>query len=126
MEVLNQHGKSLNGAKVLILGAAYKKNIDDMRESPSLKLIEILRSKGAAVSYNDPYVPKLPPTRKYKFDMESVELTENNLQDFELILLSTDHDDYDYEFIIKNSKLVIDTRNAFRKKGIQSDKLYDA
>jgi UDP-N-acetyl-D-glucosamine dehydrogenase len=58
--------------------------------------------------------------------MESVELTENNLQDFELILLSTDHDDYDYEFIIKNSKLVIDTRNAFRKKGIQSDKLYDA
>lgn len=126
MEVLNQHGKSLNGAKVLILGAAYKKNIDDMRESPSLKLIEILRSKGADVSYNDPYVPKLPPTRKYNFDMESVEITEKNLQVFDLLLLSTDHDEYDYEFIIQNSKLVIDTRNAFRKQGIQSDKLYDA
>jgi len=126
MEILNDHGKSLKGSKVLILGAAYKKNIDDMRESPSLKLIEILRSKGAEVDYNDPYVPKLPATRKYNFDMNSVELTNDNLNKYDLILLSTDHDDYDYDFIMKNSKIVIDTRNAFIKHGIKSSNLFDA
>lgn len=126
MEILNDHGKSLKGSKVLLLGVAYKKNIDDMRESPSLKLIEILRSKGAEVDYNDPYVSKLPATRKYNYDMNSVELTKENLTKYDLILLSTDHDDYDYEFIIQNSKLVIDTRNAFTKHGIKSDKLFDA
>lgn len=77
-EVLNKYKKSLNGSKVLILGASYKKDIDDMRESPSLKLIEILREKGAKVDYNDPYVPKLPKTRKYQYDMESVELSKKN------------------------------------------------
>jgi len=126
MEILNDHGKSLKGSKVLILGAAYKKNIDDMRESPSLKLIEILRSKGAEVDYNDPYVPKLPATRKYNYDLNSVELTKDNLNKYDLILLSTDHDDYDYDFIMENSKIVIDTRNAFIKHGIKSDKLFDA
>ncbi len=126
MDILNDHGKSLKGSKILLLGAAYKKNIDDMRESPSLKLIEILRSKGAEVDYNDPYVPKLPATRKYNYDMNSVELTKENLTKYDLILLSTDHDDYDYEFLIQNSKLVVDTRNAFIKHGIKSDKLFDA
>lgn len=126
MEILNEHGKSLKGSKVLILGAAYKKNIDDMRESPSLKLIEILRSKGAEVDYNDPYVPKLPATRKYNFNMISVELSKENLNKYDFILLSTDHDDYDYEFITQNSKLIIDTRNAFTKHDIKSDKLFDA
>ncbi len=126
MEILNLQGKSLNGSKVLILGAAYKKNIDDMRESPSLKLIEILRSKGAEVDYNDPYVPKLPPSRKYNYDMNSVELSKDNLSKYDLVLLSTDHDDYDYQFLIQNSKLVIDTRNAFIKQGIHSEKLFDA
>jgi UDP-N-acetyl-D-glucosamine dehydrogenase len=111
VDSLNKHGKSVQGAKVLILGASYKKNIDDMRESPSLKLIEILREKGAEVDYNDPYVPKLPPTRKYNYDMSSVELTEENLQRYDLVLLSTDHDDYDKELIKSNSKLIVDTRN---------------
>ncbi|MCK9282636.1 MAG: nucleotide sugar dehydrogenase [Melioribacteraceae bacterium] len=115
VDALNKHGKSVQGAKVLILGASYKKNIDDMRESPSLKLIEILREKGAEVDYNDPYVPKLPPTRKYNYDMSSVELTEENLQKYDLVLLSTDHDDYDSKFIKKNSKLIVDTRNFFNK-----------
>jgi UDP-N-acetyl-D-glucosamine dehydrogenase len=82
-----------------------------MRESQSLKLIEILREKGAEVDYNDPYVPKLPSTRKYKYDMSSVELTEENLKSYDLVLLSTDHDSYDREFISKNSKLIVDTRN---------------
>ncbi len=126
MEVLNEHGKAMKGSKVLILGAAYKKNVDDMRESPSLKLIEILREKGAEVDYNDPYIPKLPPTRKYKYDMNSVELTEENISRYDLILLSTDHDDYDYKFIYEHAKLIVDTRNAFGKQGIKGEKLFKA
>ncbi len=123
-EVLNKYKKSLNGSKVLILGASYKKDIDDMRESPSLKLIEILREKGAKVDYNDPYVPKLPKTRKYEYDMKSVELSKKNLAKYDLILLSTDHTDYNYKFITTNSKLILDTRNAFERAGIKSEKVF--
>ncbi|GJQ64609.1 MAG: UDP-N-acetyl-D-glucosamine 6-dehydrogenase [Melioribacteraceae bacterium] len=126
MESLNLQKKSLNGSKVLILGAAYKKNIDDMRESPSLKLIEILREKGAEVDYNDPYVPVLPKTRKYHYEMQSVELTPENLDSYDLILLSTDHDDYDYKFIAEHSKLIVDSRNAFTKNGIILEKIVKA
>lgn len=123
-EVLNKNKKSLNGSKVLILGAAYKKDIDDMRESPSLKLIEILREKGAEVDYNDPYVPKLPQTRKYSYEMESVELTKNNIKNYDLILLSTDHSDYDYKMICDNAAVILDTRNAFEKAGIKNSKIF--
>lgn len=123
-EVLNKNKKSLNGSKVLIIGAAYKKDIDDMRESPSLKLIELLREKGADVDYNDPFVPKLPQTRKYNYEMESVELTEKNLKSYDLILLSTDHTKYDYKFISENSDLILDTRNAFERAGIKNSKIY--
>jgi UDP-N-acetyl-D-glucosamine dehydrogenase len=118
IEALNNKNKSITGSEILILGAAYKKNIDDMRESPTLKLIEILSNKGAKVSYNDPHVPKLPRTRHYNFEMESVELTEENLNKFDAIVVSTDHDLYDYNFIYENSKLIIDTRNAFKQKGL--------
>lgn len=123
-EALNQFEKALKGSKILILGAAYKKDIDDMRESPTLKLIEIFRNKGAAVDYNDPYVPKLPPTRKYQYDMESVELTEESLKRYDLVVLSTDHSDYDYKFIEENAELILDTRNAFAKNGIVTEKIY--
>ena len=123
-EVLNKFKKSLNGSKVLILGASYKKDIDDMRESPSLKLIEILREKGAIVDYNDPYVAKLPKTRKYNYDMESVELSKKNLAKYDLVLLSTDHSDYNYKFITANSKLILDTRNAFERAGVKSEKVF--
>ena len=126
MEVLNQYKKSLNGAKILILGAAYKKDIDDMRESPTLKLIELFLEKGATVDYNDPFVPKLPPTRKYKYDMTSVPLSAKNIKKYDLILLSTDHTDYDYKFIAANSKVIVDTRNAFGKRGIANKKIYKA
>ena len=125
-EALNGHQKSLNGSKVLVLGVAYKKNIDDMRESPSLKLIEILREKGGDVDYNDPYIPKLPPTRKYNYDMESIDLTKENLEDYDLVLLSTDHDDYDFQMIYDNSKLLVDTRNALKFKGIYNGKAIKA
>ena len=115
MEALNENKKSLNGSRVLLLGAAYKKNVDDMRESPSLKLIEILREKGAEVDYNDPYIPKLPKTRKYQYDMESVELTAENIASYDLILLSTNHDDYKehLDLIHNNAKVILDTRNMF-------------
>ena len=118
LEILNEHKKTLNGAKVLILGAAYKKDIDDMRESPSLKLISLFRKMGALVDYNDPFIPKLPPTRKYKFEMSSVELTPDNLASYDLVLLSTDHSGYDYKFIYEHAKLIVDTRNAFEKAGV--------
>ncbi|HZW39001.1 MAG: nucleotide sugar dehydrogenase [Syntrophothermus sp.] len=124
--LLNKNKKSLNGSKILILGAAYKKDIDDMRESPSLRLIELFGEQGVEVSYNDPYIPKLPKTRKYDFDMESVELTEANLKKFDVVLLSTDHSNYDYSFIEKNANLIVDTRNAFGKKGIKSEKIFKA
>ena len=126
IEVLNEHQKTLKGSKILILGAAYKKNVDDLRESPSLKLIEILREKGAEVDYNDPYLPKLPPTRKYKFDLYSVELRKDSLRLYDLIILATDHDDYNYDFIRKHAKLILDTRNAFKIHGLSDGKVYKA
>lgn len=123
-EALNKFKKALNGAKVLILGAAYKKDIDDMRESPTLKLIEIFREKGATVEYHDPLVPKLPKTRKYKYDLKSVKLMKEKLNSYDLVVLSTDHSIFDYKFIASNAKLIIDTRNAFETRGIKSKKIF--
>jgi len=117
IEALDAKGKTLNGSKILILGASYKKNIDDMRESPSLKLIEIIQNKNGLVDYCDPFVPKLPPTRKYKFEMESILLNPQSVKSYDAILLSTDHDNFDYEMIANNAQLIIDTRNAFGKRG---------
>jgi UDP-N-acetyl-D-glucosamine dehydrogenase len=124
--VLNNHGKAVNGSKVLILGASYKKNIDDMRESPTLKLIEIFESKGAFVDYSDSYIPKLPSTRKYSYDKESVKLTEENLKKYDIVVLSTDHDNFDYKLIAENSKLIIDTRNVFSRNGLSNTNIYKA
>ncbi len=117
---LNNDKKALNGSKVLLLGAAYKKDIDDMRESPSLRLIELFEREGAEVDFNDPYVPKLYKMRKYDYTMESIELSAENLQKYDLVVLSTDHTDYDYQFIADNSKLILDTRNAFEKAGVKA------
>ncbi len=125
-EVLNKYKKSLNGSKVLILGVSYKKDIDDMRESPSLKLIEILREQGAKVDYSDPYVPKLPYVRKYKYDMKSVGLSKEKISKYDLILLSTDHSSFNYEMINKYAKVIVDTRNAFEKHNIKGNKIYKA
>jgi UDP-N-acetyl-D-glucosamine dehydrogenase len=112
MEALNEHGKSLKGSKVLVLGAAYKKDIDDPRESPSFKLMELLLEKGAEVDYNDPYVPVLPEMRMYDIRRTSVELTEKNLAAYDCVLVSTDHTAYDFNFITKHAQLLVDTRNA--------------
>jgi UDP-N-acetyl-D-glucosamine dehydrogenase len=120
-KLLNSCKKALNGSKILLLGAAYKKDIDDMRESPSLRLIELFEREGADVDFNDPYVPKLYKMRKYDYTMESVEISAENLNNYDLVVLSTDHSDYDYKFIAENSKLILDTRNAFEKNGVKAD-----
>lgn len=112
MEALNERRKSLKGSKVLVLGLAYKKDIDDLRESPSIELIELLRQKGAKVDYNDPYIPKTHKQRRHDLGMTSKELSAKMLAGYDVVLISTDHSDYDYDWIVKNAKLVVDTRNA--------------
>jgi len=126
VEVLNSVGKTINGSKILILGMSYKKNVDDLRESPSLKLYEIFSSKGANVDYSDPYFPELPELRKYKLNIKSVDLTEENLKNYDLVVLSTDHDAFDYNFILNNSNLILDTRNAFKLNGLANGKVFKA
>ncbi len=112
MEALNEHKKSLKGSKVLVLGLAYKKDIDDLRESPSIELIELLREKGAKVDYNDPYIPRTHRQRQHDLKMVSKKLSARMLAGYDVVLISTDHSDYDYDQIVKNAKLVVDTRNA--------------
>ncbi|MFH1540661.1 MAG: nucleotide sugar dehydrogenase [Elusimicrobiota bacterium] len=113
---LNEKGVALKNSKILILGMAYKKDSDDIRESPSLELLEILEKKGAIVSYNDPYISKIPKMRRHQIEKKSVDITTNNLKKFDAVLISTNHTLYDYDFILKNSKLIVDTRNAIEKK----------
>jgi len=115
IEALNDRGKSIRGAKVLILGVAYKKDVDDVRESPALKIIKLLLEKGASVEYNDPYIPLMPPTRKYKFNMRSVPLDGERLKESDVVILVTDHTAYDYDWILQNASLIVDTRGAIRK-----------
>jgi UDP-N-acetyl-D-glucosamine dehydrogenase len=116
---LNQHKKALNGSKVLVLGVAYKKDIDDLRESPALTIIELLQKEGAQVSYNDPYFPVVGKGRKYDLQMKCTPL--ENLGQYDCVLIVTDHSDYDYERIVRESSLVVDTRKATR--GIHSPKI---
>jgi UDP-N-acetyl-D-glucosamine dehydrogenase len=112
MEALNQQSKSLKGSKVLVLGLAYKKDIDDLRESPSVELVELLRQKGAKVDYNDPYIPKTHKQRQHNLGMTSKKLSAKMLAGYDVVLISTNHTDYDYDWIVKNAKLIVDTRNA--------------
>ena len=112
---LNGHEKSVKGSKILLLGVAYKKDVDDLRESPSLKLLELLNARGAVLDYNDPYFPALHKMRHYDFsNMKSVELSPQRLATYDCVLIATDHTSYDYEAIVRDSKLVVDTRNATR------------
>jgi len=119
VRALNQHRKALNGSKVLVLGVAYKRDIDDLRESPALTIIELLQKEGAKVSYNDPYFPEVGRGRKYDLHMKCAPL--ENLGQYDCVLIVTDHSDYDYQRIVRESELVVDTRNATR--GISSAKI---
>ena len=121
---LNDRRKSLKGSKILLLGVAYKKDVDDLRESPSLKLLELLTSRGARVDYNDPYFPALFKMRHYDFsDLRSVELTPAHLAAYDCVLIATDHSSYDYTSIVRHSELVVDSRNATRNIKQHRDKI---
>jgi UDP-N-acetyl-D-glucosamine dehydrogenase len=109
---LNERGRAVKGSRVLVLGLAYKKDVDDLRESPSIELIEMLRELGARVDYNDPHIPRTHKGREHDLQMRSVSLTAANLKKYDAVLIATDHTVYDYDLIVKNSKLVIDSRNA--------------
>jgi UDP-N-acetyl-D-glucosamine dehydrogenase len=118
-KALNQHKKALNGSRILVLGVAYKKDIDDLRESPALTIIELLQEQGAVVSYNDPFFPTVGKGRKYDLQMKCAPL--ENLGQYDCALIITNHSDYDYHRIVRESHLVVDTRNA--TKGIDSPKI---
>jgi len=115
-DTLNGRGKSVKDSKILILGVAYKRDIDDIRESPALKIMELLIEKGAQVLYNDPYIPRLHKMRRYDFGITSRKLSEKLLSQMDAVVIVTDHTVYDYNWIVKHAHLIIDTRNA--TKGI--------
>ncbi len=111
-EALNRRKQCLQDARIMVLGVAYKKDVDDLRESPSLRIIKLLQERGALVDYHDPYFPHLHKMREYDFKLSSVELTPESLSSYAAIMIVTDHSSYDYEFIVRHARLVVDTRNA--------------
>lgn len=124
-EALNSQGKPLKDSRILVLGIAYKKDVDDNRESPAVKIIDILKQKGAMVSYHDPHIPRCSGMRHYPdLDMESVPLTAETLSQADLVLLVTDHSDYDLDLIASQARLILDTRNAF--KGHKAEHIFKA
>ncbi len=115
-DALNQRQKAVKGSRILVLGVAYKKDVDDLRESPTLKIMQLLIEHGAQVDYNDPYFAQLHKMRHYDYSqMSSVELTAANLAGYDCVVIATDHSSYDYQAIVEASQLVIDTRNATRR-----------
>jgi UDP-N-acetyl-D-glucosamine dehydrogenase len=115
----DRFGKALKGAKILIIGLAYKKNVDDMRESPALTLIELLEARGAKVSYHDPFIPSIKPSREHGAltGRKSVALNAKHLKASDAVMIVTDHDDVDYRLVAANARLILDTRNAMAKTG---------
>lgn len=111
-DALNAKKKAINGSRILVLGLAYKRDVDDIRESPSIELIEMLRSRGAKVDYNDPHVAKTPKQREHNLNMSSKKLTTASVKSYDCVLIATDHSAYDYEWLVKNARLIVDTRNA--------------
>ena len=114
MDALNDRGKSMKGAKVLVLGIAYKRDVDDMRESPSVALMELLEEKGAIVEYTDPHVPVFPTMREHHFDLSSVEPTPEKIAEYDMLMLATDHAKFDYEMFQQHAQLIIDTRGIYQ------------
>lgn len=125
IDALNKNGKCLRNSNILILGIAYKKDTDDIRESPGVEIIDILKEKGARVDYNDPFIPSFSGMRHYpNLSMKSVELSEKKLKKYDCVVIITNHSQYDYKWIVKDSKLVVDTRNATKK--LKSSKIIKA
>ncbi len=112
-QALNSNKKSVNGSRILILGISYKKNVDDMRESPSVLLMEKLRELGAEISYSDPHIPVFPKMREHQFDLSSIPLNPKTIAEYDCLLLATDHDKFDYAMIKDNAQLIIDSRGKY-------------
>jgi UDP-N-acetyl-D-glucosamine dehydrogenase len=112
-DALNDRGRAMRGSRVLVLGVAYKKNVDDPRESPCIELMELLQEKGAHIAYSDPHIPVFPRMREHYFDLKSVELTAQSLGSFDCVIVGTNHDLFDYALIKKHSKLIVDTRGVY-------------
>ncbi len=110
---LNERGKALKGSRALVLGVPYKKNVDDMRESPAVELMEMLAAKGARVEYSDPHIPVFPKLRKHQFDLRTTSLIPNTIGQFDIVLLATDHDAFDYQMIADHAQLIVDTRGVY-------------
>ena len=110
---LNRRQKALNGSRILVLGIAYKKNVDDMRESPSVLLMERLEALGAHIDYSDPYFPSFPEMREHSFTLDSVPLTPESIAGYDCLLVATDHDGFDYDMILANASLIVDTRGRY-------------
>jgi UDP-N-acetyl-D-glucosamine dehydrogenase len=122
MNALNERAKALKNSRILVLGVAYKKNVDDQRESPSLKIIQLLNRKGAQVAYHDPYAPTCSNHRHYpEIDLQSVPLTPEQLQEYDAVIIATDHDSVNYKLVIEHSALIVDTRNVLAKKGFEPE-----
>ena len=115
IEALNSVGKALRGSRILVLGVAYKKNLDDLRESPAIEILEKLLARGALADYSDPHVPRFPKLRQHKLDLSSVEVTAASVASYDAVLLLTDHDAFDYELIRRHARLIVDTRGRFRR-----------
>lgn len=115
VDALNAQRKAVNGSRILILGLAYKKNIDDTRESPAVEIMALLEQRGAEVQYSDPHVPSFPRKRDYSFDLASVPLTAERVSEFDCIVLATDHDAFDYELLLAHSRILVDTRGRLDK-----------
>ena len=112
-DALNTRGRAVMGSRVLVLGIAYKKDVEDMRESPSVALMELLRARGAAVDYSDPHVPVFPRMREHRFELASVELTPSAVASYDVVLLATGHSAFDYDMVRQNATLIVDTRGVY-------------
>lgn len=112
---LNTQRKALNGSRVLVLGVAYKKNVDDMRESPSAVIMKLIQERGGAVQYSDPHVPSFPPMRRHQYDLKSIALTAENIQAFDAVVVATNHDAFDYALIRDHAQLIVDARGMYRE-----------
>lgn len=115
-DALNERGRSIKGSRILVLGIAYKKDVEDMRESPSVELMERLRAKGALVDYSDPHVPHFPPMREHRFELSSVALTPQAIASYDVLLVATSHSAFDYELLRQHAHLIIDTRGVYRER----------
>ncbi len=126
IRAVNSKGRSIVGADILVIGVAYKPDVDDMRESPALKVIDLLIKEGANVTYYDPYIPSLPKTRKYHLNFQSVNPDEIEDGQYHAAVIITDHGNIDYDFFLDKAHVIVDTRNAMKQKGIKSDKIWKA